>query len=197
MPSKKILVLADIEDGLTYYEFRKRYKELVDGLTQKEISYGYKLYKNKQEDKPIIIKIDQTDIEKAESAYRKYNDSSTKIGTNKISNFKWSYYVKNKNGEIELKDFDIEKSNRIETCYRDVLKNGGQMCKHMNIDFLSMRWKRSQRENIDVVRQRSDDNINAIKGITKEPSYREISNIPINKKTSTSRLTPRKKKCCS
>ena len=174
MASKKILVLADIDDGLSYHEFRKSYKELVTGLTQKDISMGYKLYKDRQEDRPIVIPISKTDMDAANSAYKKYNEVSTKIGTNKISNFVWSYYTKDKRGQITTKDFSSDISNRIETCYRDVLKNGGEMCKHMKINFLSMRWQKSREEVIDVVRRRNTNDISTLKETDKVPSYREI-----------------------
>jgi len=208
--SNKSRIIGDIEDGLNYHEFRKVYKELIANLTQADISRGYKLYKDKQDDLPIVINVTQTDIDKANSTYKKYSETSTKIGTNKLSDFVWSYYITNRNGNIELKDFDKDISNRIEMCYRDVLKNGGEMCKHMKIDFLSMRWKKSNKETIDVIRRRSNNDVNTVKEVVKVPSYREISpshvkgnkKISINrytpkKKTSTNKYTPKKKSCCN
>lgn len=190
-PPKRILALADIEDGLNYNAFRKRYKELIPNITQKDISSGYKLYKDRQRDDPIVIIVPELDIQKAKSVYKSHNNSRN----NETNMFKWSYYTSTdkKNRTPELKDFDTEKSNRIETCYRNVLKNGGEICKHMNIDFLNMRWNKSDTEIIDVVRRRKNTDIRTIV----VPSYREIKSSPkiINKKLNT-RSTP-KKKCCS
>lgn len=198
MPSKKILVLGDIEDGLTYHEFRKRYKELIDGLNQKDISEGYRRYKAKQDDKPIVIPVSTIDIESVKSTYKKYKETSTKIGINKINDFVWCYYIRDNKGNITTKDFSSEESNRIETCYRNVLeKGGGGVCKHMKIDFITMRWRRSNTQNIDVIRKRrNENNISTIIEEIKVPSYREIKeNIKIrNKKSSIPRFTPKKKK---